>query len=138
MWQFALGLFACACLSLAPAGASAANPVTPVTSSVDRGSRVFRVAFRAGESVNAGDGTYYEVVVKTSAGVGCASRAVDYEVMAPRGRRLKFVFTRGRRPWCRGRWSGSVYWVRDRSLTGECAGSACVTRTRVGRFSFRI
>jgi hypothetical protein len=139
MCLLALGLFVCVCLALATADALAANPVTPVISPpVGTGSTVFRVAFRAGESVNAGFGTYYEVRVKTSAGGGCKSREVDYEVLAPRGRRLTFSFDPGRRKWCGGSWSGAVYWVRDRTLTGGCSGSGCVTRERVGRFSFRV
>jgi hypothetical protein len=97
------------------------------------------VVFDAGDSVDAGFGTYYEVVVKTSAGGGCQSRAVDYEVLAPRGRELRFVFAPGRTPWCGGDWSGTVNWVFDRTLTPDgCSGSGCVTRERVGSFSFHV
>jgi hypothetical protein len=124
---------------LAPADGLAADPVTPHISSVARASKVIRVAFRASESVNAGLGTYYEVVVKTPARGGCKNRDVAYEVMAPRGRRLKFAFDPGRRLWCGGRWSGSVYLIRDEKLReGGCKVSPCVTRERAGGFSFRV
>jgi hypothetical protein len=139
MRLLAMGLLLCVCLALAPAGALAANPVTPVIASVATASTVFRVTFRASESVNAGLGTYYEVVVKTPARSGCKSRDVEYEVMAPRGRRLKFVFNPGRRQWCGGRWSGSVYLVRDQHLSvGGCTASPCITHERVGTFRFRV
>jgi hypothetical protein len=140
MRLLAPGLLLCVCLALAPADALAARPVKPVMSaSVGTGSTVFRVVFRAGDTVNAGYGTYYEVRVKTSAGDGCRSRQEEYEVMARRGTRLTFVFNPGRRQWCGGRWSGSVYWVRDRNLSQDkCTVSPCVTRRRVGKFSFRV
>jgi hypothetical protein len=135
----AIGLVLCACLALAPADALAATPVKPVISSVATASTAFRVAFRASESVNAGMGTYYEVVVKTPARSGCKSREVEYEVMAPRGRRIKLVFNPGRRKWCGGRWSGSVYLVRDQQLSpGGCTAPPCVTHERVGKFGFRV
>jgi hypothetical protein len=140
MRLFALGMFACACVALAPANAFAANPVTPVVSpSVGTGSTVFQVDFRAGDSVNAGNGTYYEVRIKTSAGAGCLSRDVEYEVLAPRGRLLTFFFNPEGRQWCGGSWTGTAYWVRDRNFDqGGCPAPPCVTRELVGTFSFRV
>jgi hypothetical protein len=140
MRLLALGLFACACLALAPANALAARSVKPVISpSVGTRSTVFKVVFRAGDSVNAGNGTYYEVRVKASAGSGCVRSQNEYEVLASRGERLTLVFNPGRRRWCRGSWSGAAYWVRDRALSPSgCTASPCLTRNRVGKFGFRV
>jgi hypothetical protein len=110
-----------------------------VSPSVGTGSTLFQVTFRAGNSVNAGDGTYYEVRIATSAGGGCRSRDVEYEVLAPLGRKLTFSFNPEGRQWCGGNWDGKVYWVRDRNFDqGGCPASPCVIRDLVGTFSFRV
>jgi hypothetical protein len=134
------GFLLCACLALAPADALAARAVTTTVSpSVGSSSTVFRVSFRAGNSVNGGDGTYYEVRVKTSTRGTCRSGAAQYEVFATRGQRLTFSFVPGHRRWCRGSWAGRVYWVRDRNFnSGGCSRSPCVTRDRVSMFNFRV
>jgi hypothetical protein len=128
------------CLALAPADALAARAVTTTVSpSVGSSSTVFRVSFRAGNSVDGGNGTYYEVRVKTSARGRCRSGSAQYEVFATRGQRLTFSFVPGHRRWCRGSWTGTVYWVRDRNLeSGGCSRSPCLTRDRVDTFKFRV
>src|SRR5436190_652289 len=128
-----------ACMLAAPDSATAAAPVSPRVSppaGLRKGD--YRVIFRAGDSVNAGNGTYYEVKTRTAGERGCIHSATGYDVLASKGRRVVIVLSHARTPWCLGQWKGTVYYVVDRSLSGSCSGRGCITSTRVGTFRYGV